>query len=460
MFGSKSILRLTFLFLFCLSNVNHTSADEININSSIGSPYFISLWALDKDSLQRTEYLCNAFMIDTNFAITSSECIKDKFPIGGSYNHIERGKRGESLFIYDAWSLDIENSNTYGISILHTPLGMSPWIKEYGNPKWVAPISRLSKTNLELTYWVDSNKKILLTQSKIKMITKKNSFANKGSFKHFNGSLVKPRIKSTSIDCRNLTGSPLVENNGNGIIRVVGISLPNKCDIKNLRFAALAELQPKIDEGKKALEKSLIENRYGEPFKPILNSILPNETREFIPSELIDNSRKSFIKIGYDPESGEADVWGLEFNVHLNRYQIILGFRNEIDGCVLAKKGSIKLQISKNNSQQIHYSAIVSDIERCWENTKTYLFKEQLNSGIEQNLFCNLELQPIGTSFETTGNNIKYLSLSFNKPCLGIASKIWIRFNVKIDNEYMDSDTEPFIDGWYGPWDPYLFSIN
>jgi hypothetical protein len=71
-----------------------------------------------------------------------------------------------------------------------------------------------------------------------------------------------------------------------------------------------------------------------------------------------------------------------------------------------------------------------------------------------------MQVEPYGASFSTTGDNIKYLNLSFNKPCLGIASKIWIRFNVQIDNEYMDSDTEPFIDGWYGPWDPYIFSIN
>lgn len=318
----------------------------------------------------------------------------------------------------------------------------------------------LIKRAFQLTHWVDSNQKSVLSQSSIKLISRNSLFTKNDSANYFSGTLVKPIINSKSINCSNFTGSPLIENDSNGIIRVVGISLPNKCDLKTIRFASLKELQSKIDEGKKALEKSLLDNRFGEPFKPILNSILPNESQKFIPSELNDISRRSSIWIGYDPESGYADVWAMSFNVYLNKFEITLGFANEIKGCELSQKGRIKLQISKNSTQQIHYSATVSDSERCWENGQTYLFKEQVHSGVEQNLFCNMQVQPYGASFSTTGDKIKYLNLAFNKPCLGIASKIWIRFNVQIDNEYTDSDTEPFIDGWYGPWDPYLFSIN
>jgi hypothetical protein len=456
----KAISSSCFIILLLLTNIQHTQASNTNTNNKQIAPYFISLWALDKETLQRKEYLCNAFMIDAKFAVTSTQCIKDKFPIGGSYNHMEKGERGESLFIYGAWSLDIENANKYGIAILHAPLGMSPWIKEYENLNYIPAISKLNKKSFQLAHWVDSNQKSVLSQSSIKLVSKNSLFTKNDSANYFSGTFVKPRSNLKSINCRNLTGSPLLENDSNGITRVVGISLPNKCDLKNIRFASLKELQPKIDEGKKALEKSLSDNRYGEPFKPILNSILPNETQEFIPSELDDNSRRSSIGIGYDPESGDADVWVMSFNVYSNTFEISLGFRNEINGCELSQKGRIKLQISKNSTQQIHYSATASDTERCWENGKSYLFKEQENSGVEQNLFCNMQVKPYGASFSTTGDNIKYLNLSFNRPCLGIASKIWIRFNVQIDNEYMDSDTEPFIDGWYGPWDPYLFSIN
>jgi len=457
---SKAISSICFVILLLLTNIQHTQASKTYTNNKQIAPYFISLWALDKETLQRKEYLCNAFMIDSKFAITSTRCIKDKFPIGGSYNHMEKGKRGESLFIYDAWSLDIENENKYGIAILHAPLGMSPWIQEYKNLKYIPAISNLNKKSFQLTHWVDSNQESVLSRSSIKLVSKNPLLTKDNSANYFYGSFIKPGINSKSINCRNLTGSPLIENDSGGNIKVVGISLPNKCDLKNLRFASLVELQPKIDEGKKALEKSLLDYRYGEPFKPILNSILPNESQEFIPSELNDISRRSSIWIGYDPGSGYADVWNMSFNVYLNRFEIILGFANEINGCELSQKGRIKLQISKNSTQQIHYSATASDTERCWENGQTYLFKEQVHSGVEQNLFCNMQVQPYGASFSTIGNKIKYLSLAFNKPCLGIASKIWIRFNVQIDNEYMDSDTEPFIDGWYGPWDPYLFSIN
>ncbi len=451
------------VILLVISNFQNAQASNTKMITSSNAPYFISIWSIDKNTLQRKEFLCNGFLIDSQFALTSSSCIKDFELIGGSYDHTNRNDRGYSYWIWGTRLIDptIGGSKQTGMALIYAPLGVSPWNTNLKSNQAIPKIKNLEKKEYSLIHWNQSGNQYALQSSNVKIL--KGSKSQVTSLKNFQGSMSKIGVNSNSKNCENILGSPLISNNSDGSIEIVGMAIPKKtkCNYKLINFISISKFNSFIEELKKSMEEELITARFGETLKPILNSVLPSTSTDFLQSEVVNESRKSAIWIGYDPESGWADVWNMGFNVYSSFYEVKLGFRNSVDGCLLSKNGSVQLQISKNGTQEIHYSATATDLANCWTNGMSYYYKETSKSNTESDVYCDLRVTPYGLDNSIDVNSpIKYLNLAFNKGCLGIASKIWIRFKVTVNDEYLDTDIEPHTDGWYGPWAPNLFDLN
>ncbi len=455
--------------MVCILFISPLQAFASNDNqiAKIKAPYLVSIWSIDENTKQRKEYLCNGFIIEKNFALTNASCIKNARGIGGSYGQMTRLERGFSYFVWGwTWPTEFADNQVHNdLALIYAPLGISPWDKNLKIQNSIPRIAPLGNEKYSLILWNKVKGDHILNISNVKI--EKNPFkqTNNKFNNIFYGSLTKKGVKAKNNSCDGIAGSPLISTNKNGVLSVVGIVSPEngKCGSGNLiRFLKISQFNEFIESNKKALISDHLDYRYGEPIKPILESVRPSNSIDYIASEVGNNGRLSEIWIGFDPESGLADVWNMSFNVwRSNVYEVNLMFRNEIDGCTLSKNGSVTLQLSKNSSQNIHYSAVGSDSLNCWQNGKNYFYKETINSSNDSSLFCSMQVTPYGDNWSVnTQDKIKYLSLVVDRGCLGIASKIWVRFNIKIDNEYSDSDTEPFVDGWYGPWQPTIFDLQ
>ena len=433
----------------------------------IQAPYLVSIWSIDENTKQRKDYLCNGFVIERNFALTNASCIKNAGGIGGSYGHMKRLDRGFSYFIWGwTWPTEfVDNPAHNDLALMYAPLGISPWDKNLKIQNSIPRIAPLGQEKYSLISWNKVNGEYILNLSDIKIVKTPLKQMNQNLNSIFYGLLTKKGVKAKDNSCEGIAGSPLISINKNGVLNVVGIVSPEKgkCGTNNLiRFLKISQFNDFIESNKTTLISDHLNARYGEPVKPILDSVRPSNSIDYIPSKVGNDGRQSQIWIGYDPESGFADVWNMAFNVwQSNIYEVSLMFRNEIDGCALSKNGSVTLQLSKNSSQNIHYSAIGSDPLNCWQNGKDYYYKETINSSDDSSLFCSMRVTPYGDNWSVNPQDkIKYLSLAVDRGCLGIASKIWVRFNIKINNEYSDNDVEPFVDGWYGPWQSTIFDLE
>jgi len=465
----KSNFFLRYISLVCILFTLPLQAFASNNKQidKIQAPYLVSIWSIDEATKQRKEYLCNGFIIDRNFALTNASCIKNAGGIGGSYGHMKRLERGFSYSIWGwTWPTGFEdNPVSNNLALIYAPFGISPWDKDLKIQTSIPEIAQLGKESYGLISWSEVNGEYILNLSTVKIVKTPSKQMDQNLNNIFYGSLTKKGIKAKNNSCDGIAGSPLISTNKNGVLKVVGIVSPEKgkCGSSNLvRFLKISQFNNFIESEKAALISDHLNTRNGEPVKPILDSVRPSNSIDYIASKVGNDGRESSIWIGYDPESGLADVWSMSFNVwQSNIYEVSLMFRNEIDGCTLSKKGSVHLQLSKNSSQNIHYSAVGSDPLNCWQNGKDYYYKEIMNSSDDSNLFCSMRVTPYGNNWSVnTQDKVKYLSLDINRGCLGIASKVWVRFSIKIDNEYSDNDIEPFSDGWYGPWQSTIFNLE
>lgn len=434
----------------------------IPINSA---PFLISLWSADKDTFERKNFICNATLIDSNFAVTSASCLKKSgWPMVGSYGVKDRSERGFTFPVFTwSWPDEFEkNPLLEDLALIYAPWGVSPWddnLKAVGS---IPTISYPAVGNYSLISWQKSGTKNLLSKTPVKIV---------GLIPPVNSKLPKDNIfyagmKSTgsntySDTCSNIPGSPLIQEMPSGR-RVVGIAVASigSCNAKlPTRYINLSKFTDFIDRQKKYLIQSYLDERSGESIKPILQSVRPSGSKQYLDSTVDGDGRRSVIWTSYDPESGWADVWMLGFYVWKNgRYQATLTFRNSLDGCMLSKHGSVLIQFSKDSKQNVDYSAKISDANNCWVSGQIYTYPEIKSSKSDPSVDCSIAVQPTGDKFSTDpAEKIKNLSLHMDQRCLGISQKIWIRFSVHVTDQVEDSDLEPFFDGWYGPFQSTIF---
>jgi hypothetical protein len=461
-----SIATIAVLFSLFLNSVfafGSTSKTQTIPTSS--APFFISLWSVDKETYERKKFICNATLIDTYFAVTSASCLKKTgWPITGSYGVGDRSERGFTFPVYTwTWTEEFDKDPSFhDLALIYAPWGISPWDDNLKSAGSTPTISYPSTGNYTLTTWLKSGTKNLLSSTTVKIVgaipSKDSSLPKDNIF--FAG--VKPKGSKTYSDaCSNAPGSPLTQETSTGR-KVIGISVApiGKCDAKlPTRYVLLSKFANFIDGQKISLVQSFLDERRGESIKPILQSVRAGISKQYLDSTVDGEGRRSSIWTSYDPQAGWADVWSLGFYVWKNgRYQATLTFRNSLDGCMLAKQGSILLQVSKNSKQSIDYSAKVTDAKNCWVNGQIYTYPEIKSSKSGQSVDCSIVVQPTGDKFSTDPTEkIKNLSLLMDQGCLGLTEKIWIRFSVRVTDGVEDIDLEPFNDGWYGPFQSSIF---
>jgi hypothetical protein len=462
---SKISLALTFaMSLVACSQYAAIGAPVAAKNQMVSTPYVISLWSADKETMERKAFLCNATLIDKQFAVTNASCIKTNgWPIVGSYGTDNRSQRGFVFPIFTwTWTDEFEKDpGLADLALLYAPFGTSPWNEDLQKntfPKITYPRSG----SYDLITWEARGNSQRLVGKTLKTV---------GSIPLINGKKLKDNVfyagtkspgKNIYLDaCKSIGGSPLVQKTSTGF-NLVGISVTStaKCDPKTpMKFMLLSKFSDFISRQKIQLASSYLEERNGESIKPILESIRPSDSKEYLDSTVDGDGRRSVIWTSYDPESGWADVWSLGFFVWKNgRYQATLIFRNSLDGCMLSKKGSVLVQLSRNSEQKVDYAAKVSDSANCWVAGQQYSYPSLKSSAENSQIDCSVSVSPYGDKWSTDPNEkIKNLSLHFDQRCMGFSDKVWIRFLVNIKDEYEDSDLEPFYDGWYGPWKASIF---
>jgi hypothetical protein len=462
---TKISLGLVFILsLFTSSQYVATGAPFSPKIQFTSTPYVISIWSADKETMERKAFLCNATLIDKQFAITNASCLKTNgWPIVGSYGSDNRSQRGFVFPIF-TWSWPDEFEKDPGLTdlaLLYAPFGTSPWnedLKKSAFPQITYPRSG----KYDFITWEPRGSTQRLAVKSLKTV---------GSIPLIKGKLPKDNVfyagtklpgKSVYLDaCKSIGGSPLVQQSSTGL-NLVGISVTSnaKCDPKSpMKFMLVSKFSNFISRQKTQLASSYLEERNGESIKPILESIRPSDSKEYLDSTVDGDGRRSVIWTSYDPESGWADVWSLGFFVWKNgRYQATLIFRNSLDGCMLSKKGSVLVQLSRNSEQKVDYAAKVSDSANCWVAGQQYSYPSLKSSAENSQIDCSVSVSPYGDKWSTDPiEKIKNLSLHFDQRCMGFSDKVWIRFLVNINDEYVDSDLEPFYDGWYGPWKPTIF---
>jgi hypothetical protein len=431
----------------------------------ISAPYVVSVWSADVETKERKKFLCNATIIGDRFAIANASCVKKSgWPLVGIYGVTNRSQRGFVFPIFRwAWPDEFETSPGYSdLALLYAPFGVSPWNQELKQKNSIPKISYPRSGKYEYITWNESGGVQRLTSNNLITIgniplPKEKSI--KSNIFYAGNYIRENNINSKS--CNIIGGSPLISKSSQGI-NLVGISVKPSTNCQSnspLTFILLSKFSDFIERQKKQLEETFLKERYGESIKPIYESIRPPDSKEFLDSSVDGDGRRSVIWTSYDPESGWADVWSLGFFVWKNgRYQATLIFRNSLDGCLLSKNGSVLLQLSKNSEQKVDFAAQVSDSTTCWQTGNQYSYKSLKSQAENSQIDCSVAVSPYGDNWSAQPNEkIKNLSIHFDQRCLGLTEKIWIRFLVRVNDEYMDTDLEPFYDGWYGPWKSTIF---
>ncbi len=125
---------------------------------------------------------------------------------------------------------------------------------------------------------------------------------------------------------------------------------------------------------------------------------------------------------------------------------------------MLSKKGSVLLQLSRNSEQKVDYAVKVSDSANCWVAGQKYSYPSFKSSAENSQIDCSVSVSPYGDKWSTNpSEKIKNLSFDFDQRCMGFSDRIWIRFFMRVNDEFDDTDIEPFYDGWYGPWKASIF---
>lgn len=460
-------LMILFLALAILAGANLSVAVTAETNAQVitrsDAPFFISIWSIDKNENKRGKYLCDAVVIDRNYAIGSATCLqKYDWPLVGVLGASERSERGSVFPIWTwMWTTEHEDgSKNHDFALIYAPHGIAPWAYEYNQTMPVIDYPKNSK--LEMISWIQSKSDYKLHSTSMKIVGKiPAKKSTKSSDNLFKATSIVPSTKKNPLNCNSSSGSPLISRESGQVVLVGIVSGGlDKCDPNKPRtFILVQKFQKFIERNRSVLANGLLRDREGLPLDNLYKSILAPKSAEFIPSKIGDNGSTSAIWTSNDPELVEADIWSIGFNVWKSGWnEVNIGLRDELDGCALAKNSTVAIQISKNSKQNVDFAFEVKERDQCWEIGKNYKYVESKNSKLDQAINCAITLYPYGKNFSTDPlAKIQYLSFYFNPACLGTRESIWIRAYLNNGPESINTNLEPFYDGWFGPWRPTIF---
>ena len=431
--------------------------------SKSDAPFFISLWSIQKPENSRGKYLCDAVVIDRNYAVGSATCLqKYDWPLVGVIGASIRSDRG-SVFPIWAWLWTDEyedGSKNHDLALIYAPHGIAPWANEYNQT--MPTIGYPTNSNLEMISWATNKFDAKLQSIPMKLIGKLPSKSSTKKVDNlFRATATSTSTKENPLNCQSSSGSPLISR-ASGKVVLVGIVSGDegKCDpTKPRKFVLVSKFKNFIDANKMVLANGLLRDRGGMILSDLYLSILSPKSEAVIPAEIGDNGSTSAIWTSNDPELIGADIWSIGFNVWKSGWnEVIIGLKEEIEGCSLANNSTVGIQMSKNSKQNVDFAFEVKERNECWIVGKNYKYVESKNSRIEQATSCTVTLYPYGKNFSTDPlAKIQYLSFYFNPACLGTRESIWIRAYLNNGPESMNTNIEPFYDGWFGPWKPTIF---
>ena len=464
MMRNLRILLITFAILASASaSYTATASPASRVITRSDAPFFISIWSIEKNENKRDRYLCDAVVIDRNYAIGSATCLqKYDWPLVGVLGASERGERG-SVFPIWTWMWTDEHeagSKNHDFALIYAPHGIAPWAYEYNQVMPV--IDYPKKSSLEMISWVQSKKTYKLQSTTMKIVGKlPGKESTKASDNIFRATSISPSTKNSPLNCNSSSGSPLISRESGKVVLVGIVSGgTTKCDPNKPRdFILVQKFKNFIDRNKPVLANGLLRDRSGLALDNLYKSILSPKSAEFIPSKIGDNGSTSAIWASNDPELVEADIWSIGFNVWKSGWnEVNIGLRDELEGCTFAKTSTIGIQISKNSKQNVDFAFEVKERDQCWQNGKNYKYVESKNSKLDVATNCSVTLYPYGKNFSTDPlAKIQYLSFYFNPACLGTRESIWIRAYLNNGPDSINTNIEPFYDGWFGPWKPTIF---
>ncbi len=427
------------------------------------APFFISIWSIQKPENSRSKYLCDAVVIDRNYAIGSATCLqKNDWPLVGVIGASTRGDRGSVFPIWTwLWTSEYEDgSKNHDFVLIYAPHGIAPWAYEYNQS--MPTIDYPTNSNLEMISWAPSKNVFKLQSVPMKLIGKLPSKSSTKAVDNiFRATSIPASSKKSPLNCQSSSGSPLISRESGKVVLVGIVSGGNgKCDPSKPReFMLVPKFRNFIETNKPVLANGLLKDRSGMALSDLNKSMLSPQSLEVIPAKIGDNGSTSAIWTSNDPELVGADIWSIGFNVWKSGWnEVNIGLREELDGCSLAKNSTVGVQMSKNSKQNVDFAFEVKERDECWVNGKNYKYVESKSSKLDQTVNCSVTLYPFGKNFSTDPlAKIQYLSFYFNPACLGTRESIWIRAYLNNGPESINTNVEPFYDGWYGPWKPTIF---
>jgi len=463
MMRSKILLLILAVVASTLTPTGALAGSSAKIITKNDVPFFISIWSIEKPENKRGKYLCDAVVIDRNYAIGSATCLqKYDWPLVGVLGASVRGERGSVFPIWTwMWTDEHEDgSKNHDFALIYAPHGIAPWTFEYKQTMPV--IDYPTKSSLEMINWAQSKSVQRLQSTPMKIVGKLPAKESTKAIDNiFKATSVSPSSKKSPLNCNASSGSPLISRESGKVVLVGIVSGGDgKCDpTKPRNFILVQKFRNFIENNKPVLSNGLLRDRQGLALDNLYKAILSPNSGEVIPSKIGDNGSTSAIWTSNDPELVGADIWSIGFNVWKSGWnEVNIGLREALDGCTFAKTSTVGVQISKNSKQNVDFAFEVKERDQCWEVGKNYKYVESKNSKLDEATNCSVTLYPYGKNFSTDPlAKIEYLSFYLNPACLGTRESIWIRAYLNNGPQSINTNIEPFYDGWYGPWKPTIF---
>ncbi len=460
MFKKAKVYLLIFSLVFTIGsfntqNVNAVTFPDISEVNNANSPFLVSLWTINDETMAREEKVCSGVMYSSALVITAAHCIQGTGNIAVVAGQNADDDRGETLSIYK-WEIHPRySSQTFQNDIA---VGFLNFSSRIGKDVQLNLNSKFIKNNTRLYGWglnqneVDTGKP---------MSIKQNDYSSSGKkyFKSFN---IKTMVaagfyngteKTFGGACSGDSGGPLISKNGKNLslIGIVSYGSAKGCDVNvptvYTRISYYAQFI--LD----SLNKMIAQYKKENTTRPLLDSFsLPANSP--IPLEQQSGEYGLFTVAPLQSGGGvtSPDVRSIMFQTYSgtdNVFGINAYLTNPVDPCVEKQKGSWLVQIALNEKQNIDFQFRIPKSYGCFS-----LVQGVSNLAINDIIppsqsYCSAPfVSPWKIKPEDSGLNV--MTMQFREGCLGNAKAIWIRINHRIEGD--GGDIEPGYDMWAGPF--------
>jgi hypothetical protein len=461
------IAAITLSMLLPANSFGVTFPDSKNLKVG-DAPNLISLWSIDDATFQRKELYCSGVLIDKLHFLTAAHCLDDldfDYVVVAATTDLK--DRGQSLMVtdviihprYDRKTLQ----NDIAIGRLYYPLDINiRWGTNLNNFPIIPDNDKKYRNDMRLYGWGDAqNSRLSTTANSIKQ----NDYTNvaRKVLENFNDKTMLGAgyyYKNEDIyggACYGDSGGPLVnyKDSKTYLIGITSYGSADGCDVKKpTSYTRVAYYRSWIKSAKKEMLDNWIKRGISIQNYPVSFS-LPNNSSGFLSMEQDEYGYNSYLLLNKDPDTGRADLESLMVQIYKDStLGINLYFSKPIDGCLLRQKGYFKLHISKNSFQDPDGIINIKPASGCYKNdiaTTSYNFKTPPN---DFGGSCSVTVKPFSGNNKYSSTEIHQIAFQFNRKCLGKIEKLWIRANLELDDGKGESDVEPGLDMWVGPFNP------